>query len=154
MGANFSFLKSRILRWYLKKRADEKRALAEEKQAILRKQAEENRIGYIWAHKSEWGEEMCQWLIEKGINTNNNRITGIMEQIGDWGIETCQDLIQKKIGLGMTDKMVRLSLGEPTDIDNREISEKGEKFRWIYGIPRRGAAYIWFKDGVVIKIRH
>ena len=53
----------------------------------------------------------------------------------------------------MTDKMVKLSLGEPTSIDNREISDRGEKFRWIYGIPRKGAAYIWFKDCVVTKIR-
>ncbi|VAW42891.1 hypothetical protein MNBD_CHLOROFLEXI01-2191 [hydrothermal vent metagenome] len=37
------------LRWYLKKQADEKRALDEEKRTLLRKQAEEKRIENILA---------------------------------------------------------------------------------------------------------
>ena len=153
------------LRWYSKRRAEEKRALedekraflgrqAEEKRALLRKQAEEKRIENILAHRSEWSEEMCQWLIGIGADINDARVAGIMQQIDEWGIEMCQNLIQRRIGLGMTDKMVRLSLGEPTNVDNREINDKTEKFRWIYGIPRKGAAYIWFKDGVVTKIKH
>ncbi|VAW42892.1 hypothetical protein MNBD_CHLOROFLEXI01-2192 [hydrothermal vent metagenome] len=93
-----------------------------------------------------------------GIRLRHFRIDGLfiipkMPNGSKWGEEMCQSLIQKKVALGMTDEMVRLSLGEPTNIDNREISDKGEKFRWIYGIPRRGTAYIWFKDGVVTKIR-
>jgi len=55
---------------------------------------------------------------------------------------------------GCTDEMVSYSLGKPTTIDNREVTAKCVKFRWIYGVPRQGASYIWFKDGKVTKIKY
>lgn len=134
------------LQWYLKKEGEKKRIL-------LEREAEEKRVEEIFAHRTEWGEEMCQWLIEKGINTAQERVVEIMKQIDTFRVETCRNLIERKILLGMTDEMVRLSLGEPTNIDNKEISAQGEKFRWIYGIPRRGATYISFKDGKVTNIK-
>ena len=119
----------------------------------LKKQAEKKRIEAILAQKEEWGEEMCQWLIRMGFNPSNRHVLGIMQHVDEWKSENCKDLLQRKISLGMTDEMVRLSLGEPTSIDSTEINVRGKKFRWIYGIPRKGAAYIWFKDGVVTKVK-
>ncbi|MBV6396888.1 MAG: hypothetical protein HFACDABA_02490 [Anaerolineales bacterium] len=141
------------LQWYLKKQGEKKRILLEIEAEAKRKEAEEKRVEEILAHKAEWGEEMCQWLIEKGINTTQERVVEIMKQIDTFKVETCRNLIERKILLGMTDEMVRLSLGKPTSIDNKEVSAQTEKFRWIYGIPRRGATYISFKDGKVTNIK-
>lgn len=124
------------------------------KQAQLQQEAEERRVENILFQQDYLGKEMCQWLIEQGHDVRDKRIAEILKQIKNWGDETCQALIQKEIGIGMTDEMIRLSLGAPTNIDNKEISTNSIKFRWVYGIPRKGATYIWFKDGVVKKIKH
>ena len=41
----------------------------------------------------------------------------------------------------------------PQRIASLTLWAKGEKYRWIYGVPRHGAAYIWFKDDEVVRIR-
>jgi hypothetical protein len=105
------------------------------------------------AHHEEWGDAMCQWLIENNVNLDDKRAEGILTRFDQWGEDICQLLIERRICLGMTDDMLRLALGEPTTIDQEEVSERGEKFRWIYGVPRRGATYIWFRDGKVTKFK-
>ena len=114
---------------------------------------EQARVEDIQSHQSEWGEDMCNWLVQNKFTLSNARVAGIMQKFDEFGAETCQNLLQQKIGIGYTDEMVRLSLGEPTSVDNKEITEKWEKFRWIFGVPRQGAVYIWFKDGKVTKIK-
>jgi len=96
---------------------------------------------------------MCQWLIENNVNLDDKRAEGILTRFDQWGEDICQLLIERRICLSMTDDMLRLALGEPTTIDQEEVSERGEKFRWIYGVPRRGATYIWFRDGKVTKFK-
>jgi hypothetical protein len=118
------------------------------------KKSEEKRIGEILSHQTEWGEEMCKWLVGMSVNLKDMRVAKIMQRYNEFGKEVCQKLLQKTLSIGMTDEMVMLALGQPSSVDNREISERGEKFRWIYGTPRQGAAYIWFKDGKVVKIKH
>jgi len=71
---------------------------------------------------------------------------------GDWGKETCQKLINKTISIDMTQDMVRLSLGKPAQIDSIEVTASSKKERWVYGT-RGQAAYIWFKDGKITKIK-
>jgi hypothetical protein len=65
---------------------------------------------------------------------------------------TCAKLINKTISIDMTQDMVRLSLGKPAQIDGTEVTPSSKKVRWVYGI-RGQAAYIWFKDGKVTKIK-
>ena len=71
----------------------------------------------------------------------------------EWGKETCQGLLQNQLAINDTDEMVRLALGEPTSIDQKHTTDKDNKFRWIYGTPRKGAVYIWFENGKVKKIK-
>ena len=123
------------LRWYMKKKA------------------EEQRIAEIEAHRMEWGDELSQWLIVGGIDTSEPRVSAILNHVERWGTNTVKALINKQITVGFTDNMVRLGLGKPTSIDNEEITEKWHKCRYIYGVPRQGATYIWFKDGKVTKIK-
>ena len=69
-----------VLRIYLKKRAEEQRILlekqAEEQRILLAKQAEEQRIEKILTHQDEWGEAMCQWLIDNGADTTTDSYRG------------------------------------------------------------------------------
>lgn len=126
-----------------------------EREAERRKQEAEHeaeRVGAILAHCDEWGEEICRMLINGGFALDS-RIQGIMSRVGEWGHSTCNLLLQKSIGVGMTADMVRASLGEPHTVDNREVTKTSEKYRWIYGVPRHGAVYIWFKDHQVVRIR-
>ena len=71
----------------------------------------------------------------------------------EWGDEICNSLLAKRIAIDMNENMVRLSWGSPTTVETKEILKSGVKKRWIYGVPRRGAKYVWFKNGIVTKIK-
>ncbi len=90
---------------------------------ILDKRSEQQRQDEIYAHLSEWGETICS------------------------------QLANKHLAIGMTTKQVALSWGQPSYTDQREITKNGEKIRWVYGIPRKGANYVWFTDAKVTKIK-
>lgn len=94
----------------------------------------DSRVSGIMANLDGWGEDFCRFLITEKYQLDT-RVTGIVSHIGEWGEDTCKKLLQKIIAVGMSADMVRLSLGEPTTIDNRDVSAKGEKYRWIYGVP-------------------
>ena len=115
--------------------------------------AEENRVSQILANQSEWGVEMCQWLINNKHDATSLRISEIMSNFRDWGQDTCQKLIRRSIDIDMTVEMVKLAIGKPYEIDNKVKTAKDEKYRFIYGIPRQGATYIWFKNDKVVKIK-
>ena len=94
------------------------------------------------AHRAE---QRSIWDGERRIEIEKCRLL--------WGDEICDHLINRWVGLGMTEEMLRLSWGSPTYIDSKEFSSKGSACRWVYGIPRRGAKYVWFKNGKVQKIK-
>lgn len=118
-----------------------------------RKTQEDNRIRGILSHKAEWGNDMCQWMIDNHINPYKPTTITIMSRYRDWGPDNCQRLLQQRIEAGMTDEMVIAAYGVPPVIDERETTAKDEKYRYVYGRPRRDATYIWFKNGVVIRIK-
>lgn len=72
---------------------------------------------------------------------------------GEWGKDVCESLIARQIQLEMTQEMVQLAWGRPSSIDEKEVTQKNTKERWIYGQPRRGANYVWFTNGKVSKIK-
>lgn len=117
------------------------------------KQREQNRVAAIEANREAWGDAICHYLIPTGQAADGGRVQGILSHLDGWSEEACLLLLKRNIGLGMTAEMVRASLGEPDTVDNRDISARGEKYRWIYGVPRHGAAYIWFKDDKVVRVR-
>jgi hypothetical protein len=124
-----------------------------QRRQIEDKKREEERVQGIMSHKDEWGDDMCQWLIEGRYTLADARVKGILDNWQPLGQEKCQRLLHKTIAIGDTDNMVRLALGEPTSIDEQTITERDSKFRWIYGVPRRGATYVWFRHGQVTKIK-
>ena len=120
---------------------------------LSKKQIEDNRVNEILAHREEWGEEMCEWLIANRFQITDHRTKEIMNKYQEWGKELCQRLLLKRIGIRDTREMVRLALGAPTLVDEQLITEKGGRFRWVYGKPKQRPTYIWFKNGYVTKIK-
>jgi hypothetical protein len=54
----------------------------------------------------------------------------------------------------MTPEMVVLSWGRPQKIDDREVLANGtRKERWIYGQKGKSANYVYFKNGLVERIK-
>jgi hypothetical protein len=96
---------------------------------------------------------MCQWMIDNRINPYKPSTINIMSHYRDWGQDNCQRLLQQRIEPGMTDQMILASYGNPPVIDEKESTAKDQRYRYVYGRPRRDATYIWFKNGVVIKIK-
>jgi Ca2+/Na+ antiporter len=139
--------------WYTRKQENEKRRLAEEAAEEACQRAEEERIKTILDHKGEWGDSMCQWLADGRYSLTDSRTAAIMNNFVTLGQDTCQRLLQKTIAIGDSPNSVMLALGEPRTVDEQVTTEKENKFRWIYGFPRQGATYIWFKNGKVTKIK-
>jgi Ca2+/Na+ antiporter len=82
------------------------------------------------------------------------RQSEIMAHESEWGSGICAALIARQVGIAMTEDMVLLSWGKPSNIDQEEITKSGlNKIRWVYGQPRRGANYVWFTNGKVSKIK-
>ena len=115
---------------------------------------EKERIELITSHQHELGSEISQLLIEDGLSLLDSRVKNISKKINDWGKDICISLFKKEIAIDYTDEMVLYSWGKPTTIDNQEVTSKSQKYRWIYGVPRQGASYVWFKDDKVNKIKN
>lgn len=78
----------------------------------------------------------------------------INQHYADWGEWICQHLINNEVVPGMTEEMVKLALGENYDADEKEVSPSGKlRYRWVYGVKRRNAVYVWFEDGKVKKVK-
>jgi hypothetical protein len=127
--------------------------LAGYSRTVSKKEVEDNRVNEILAHREEWGEEMCQWLVDNRFRITDPRTREIMNRYQDWGNELCQRLLRKRIGIRDTREMVKLALGAPTRVDEQLITERGGRFRWVYGKPKQRPTYIWFKNGYVTKIK-
>lgn len=63
--------------------------------------------------------------------------------IKQYGKETGQKLLDGYYWIGMTDKMARISLGEPRSI-NRTVGSWGVHEQWVYY-----SIYLYFEDGIL-----
>ena len=106
----------------------------------------------ILSHKNEWGDEWCKWLIDNKIKADT-RLISIMAYLNDLDDEIIVKLLLKKVDIGFNQEMVKLSWGEPANIDQKEITTKKRKERWVYGIPRKNARYLYFQNDIVTKIK-
>jgi len=118
-----------------------------------RRDQEDKRGQIILSHKADWGDEMCQWMIDNQINPHKPATMNVMNKYAEWGKDNCQRLLQQKIEIGMTNEMVTFALGNPPIIDEKETTATDQRYRYVYGRPRRDATYIWFKNGVVTRIK-
>jgi hypothetical protein len=91
---------------------------------------------------------------KRRIEEEKKRREAILAHLPQWGEAVCQIIIERKIAPNMTREMVKLAWGMPKTIDQTETTAKGlVKERWVYGQPRKGANYIYFTDGKVAKIK-
>jgi hypothetical protein len=103
--------------------------------------------GVIWNSNQQQSERQRLLALEA------ERIESIENKRETWGDEITDLLIRKKVRIGMSDEMVAASWGAPADIDQKEITAKGIKERWVYGVRRKSASYVSFKDGIVTAIK-
>lgn len=69
---------------------------------------------------------------EVSIKLNKRRVTIINSHISEWGEEICQAIIDQEVRPGMTKEMVLLSCGSPTLIKNREAIKNYLTETWVY----------------------
>ena len=114
---------------------------------------ERKRVRDIRSRQKEWGGRMCDWLVANGYSLADSRTKEVMKRHPAWGTGTCQRLLQRKIAIRDSKEMVLLAFGQPTSEDQKVTTASDQSLRWIYGTPRHGAKYIWFKNGLVSKMK-
>ena len=83
----------------------------------------------------------------------------LIKALDDHGIscEVTKELIDavynKQIFIGMPDIFVRLSWGDPININNTLTSNGGSSSQWVYYKGGYGRAYVYLKNGVVETIQ-
>jgi len=82
------------------------------------------------------------------LELRQERFEVIRKNHPSWTIEDCELITDKKIRLGMTDEMVRLSWGRPSDI-NRSVGVWGVHEQWIYRIGEYTRNYLYFRNGIL-----
>ena len=92
------------------------------------------------------------WVVVKQYS-DSKRKASIMARKNEWGESVCETILNKRITIGMNEEMVTLAWGRPAKVETKEVSASGQKIRWVYGRPRKGANYIWFTNGRVSKIQ-
>ena len=113
---------------------------------------ERNRVKNILEEKGYYGEEFSQWLIKNKIDIYEPRIHHLLSKVNEWGSKRVQDLIEMEITIGMTEEMVKLSLGEPLQVEPQEENEGEKMIKSVYEIREKNYIDIWIKDGGLIKI--
>ena len=81
------------------------------------------------------------------------RRRAIKSYLGEWGVDICKAVYMRKVMLDMNQDMVLMSWGKPIEIDQKSINSKSVKERWVYGIKRKNASYVYFSNGKVTKIQ-
>ena len=76
----------------------------------------------------------------------------IAQHVEDWGSEICRELIRRKVGIDMTEEMVLLAWGQPTNKEFKQQTRNIERYRWTYKTPKGDTARVWITNGVVSKI--
>lgn len=117
-----------------------------------KKSEERNRVKSILDEKLYLGEAFSEWMIQNKVDIYHPRINHLLSKINDWGNTIVQALIENEIAIGMTEEMVRLSLGDPNQIMSQEYNEDGNMVNWVYNSNENNIIGIWIKDGVVINI--
>lgn len=115
-------------------------------QSVRHRRLEAERIAAIEDHRREWGETLCEVLIQQHIPLDK-RTENIMAHLDEWGKDLCATLLQGKVELKMTEEMVRLAWGAPDAVE--ELTESGGKSHWLYEQGDDHTAQIWFTDGRV-----
>lgn len=93
------------------------------------------------------------FLIWAEVQANRRRRAAIMAHAGEWGAQIIEAILARRLAIDMNTDMVQLSWGRPNYVDEKEVTSKSTKERWVYGQPRRGARYVWFANGKVTKIK-
>ncbi|MBI3240840.1 MAG: hypothetical protein HYZ49_00905 [Chloroflexi bacterium] len=87
------------------------------------------------------------------IIRSRQRATRIKDIESKFGTEFAALIRKKQIAVGMTKEMVALSWGNPTVVDDKEVTAENIKERWVYGAQRGNQRYVWFTSDKVTRIK-
>ena len=78
-------------------------------------------------------------------------VSACQEQHSDWDRETCERIVRGEIWVGMTDEMIRASIGEPNNIDQpRDEDPSYEK--WTYRTAQYGEESLQIQAGILLEL--
>lgn len=69
-----------------------------------------------------------------------------------WGEPFCDAAIVHEVQIGMLPEIVIAAWGEPTTVEEKAITSKKTKERWVYETPAGASKSVWFTDGRVSRI--
>jgi heme/copper-type cytochrome/quinol oxidase subunit 2 len=107
----------------------------------------------IESHRGDWPEEAIAVLLMNPRAWTLDKAAQVIATRGVWTDDQIVTILRRKLTIGMTAEMVIASWGKPNTIENKEVTAKGKKTRWIYGTPRKGAQYLWFTNNELTKIQ-
>jgi hypothetical protein len=64
----------------------------------------------------------------------------------EWGKEMTDKVLNKEIEIGMTERQVRISIGNPDEL-NHTSSRHGMAEQWVYGVEMGKKVYYQFENG-------
>lgn len=99
-------------------------------------------VGFVFSQDVESPEEYAK-RIKKVKNRKEQQDKRKMEIIRKYGEEIAEKLFNGYYWLGVTDKMARVSLGMPNDV-NRTVGSWGTHEQWIYD---KYEIYLYFENG-------
>lgn len=105
------------------------------------------------ARRGQWPDSIVDYLLAHPRVRPLAQIESVMVHHPAWPDFILLTIIQHKVRPGMTSEMVLASWGRPNVIQKKEITKTGQKTRWVYGQPRRGAQYLWFTNDELTKIQ-
>ncbi len=108
-----------------------------------------DRVKSILEEEEFWGKDFSQWLIKNNIDIFDLRINQIVDRRKEWGEERIKQLLEENIQIGMTEEMVKLSMGEPAEIIYLDSALTMDNFKWVYQQSKRKVINIHFENQIV-----
>ena len=78
-------------------------------------------------------------------------VSACQEQHSDWDWETCERIVRGEIWVGMTDEMIRASIGEPSSIDYPRSGDPSYE-KWTYRTAQYGEESLRVQDGILLEL--
>lgn len=127
--------------------------------------------GRVWRHAmakvataptmmNVWGQGLLEcWAVKDGrmlkFHVNPESQAAVQIDMSKARAMTAdeQKIIQGKIYVGMTEDLVRISWGDPHDI-NKTTTASGTHAQWVYEVGRYSRNYVYVENGKVTSIQN
>ena len=81
----------------------------------------------------------------------NELVSACQEQHPNWDRGACERAVRGEIWIGMTDEMIRASIGEPSNIDQPRSDDPSYE-KWTYRTAHYGEEILRLQDGILLEL--